>query len=94
MGVPVVSLIGDRHAARVGLSLLTAIGHAEWAAENEASYIEKAVTLAHDRARRSTLRESLRREVASSILCDHAGQAVRFEAALRQVWAEWCAEAK
>ena len=90
MGVPVVSLIGDRHAARVGLSLLTAIGHAEWAAENEEHYIEKAVTLAEDRALRSQLRESLRSEVAASILCDHKGQAARFEDALRQIWTEWC----
>ncbi len=90
MGVPVVSLIGDRHAARVGLSLLTAIGHADWAAENENAYIENAVTLAQDRALRSQLRESLRDEVAGSILCDHAGQAARFETALRQIWAEWC----
>jgi len=90
MGVPVLSLIGDRHAARVGLSLLTAIGHAEWAAENENAYIEKAVTLAQDRALRSQLRKSLRDEVAESILCDHAGQAARFETALRQIWSEWC----
>jgi protein O-GlcNAc transferase len=91
MGVPVVSLIGDRHAARVGLSLLTAIGHAEWASENEADYIEKAVALANDGTRRGALRESLRGEVAGSILCDHAGQAARFETALRQLWTEWCA---
>jgi predicted O-linked N-acetylglucosamine transferase (SPINDLY family) len=90
MGVPVVSLIGDRHAARVGLSLLTAIGHAEWAAENEHAYIEKAVALAEDRALRSQLRDSLRGQVAGSILCDHTGQATRFEAALRQTWCEWC----
>jgi predicted O-linked N-acetylglucosamine transferase (SPINDLY family) len=90
MGVPVVSLIGDRHAARVGLSLLTAIGHAEWAAENEHAYIEKAVALAEDRALRNQLRESLRGQVAGSILCDHTGQATRFEAALRQTWGEWC----
>ena len=90
MGVPVVSLIGDRHAARVGLSLLTAIGHAEWAAENEDAYIEKAVALAEDRALRSQLRDSLRGQVAGSILCDHTGQATRFEAALRQTWGEWC----
>lgn len=90
MGVPVVSLIGDRHAARVGLSLLTAIGHAEWATENENAYIEKVVTLAQDRALRSQLRESLRDEVSGSILCDHAGQAARFGTALRQIWAEWC----
>lgn len=94
MGVPVVSLIGDRHAARVGLSLLTAIGHAEWAVETEDAYIEKAVTLAQDRNLLRQLRESLRREVAASILCDHAGQAARFETALRQVWSEWCQEQK
>jgi len=91
MGVPVVSLIGDRHAARVGLSLLTAIGHAEWAVETEDAYIEKAVTLAQDRTLRSELRNALRGEVAGSILCDHAGQATRFEAALRQAWTDWCA---
>jgi predicted O-linked N-acetylglucosamine transferase (SPINDLY family) len=90
MGVPVVSLIGDRHAARVGLSLLTAVGHPEWAAENEEDYIEKAVALTEDRTLRADLRNSLRSEVAASILCDHAGQAARFEAALRQVWTEWC----
>ena len=90
MGVPVVSLIGDCHAARVGLSLLTAVGHPEWAAENEDTYIEKAMTLAQNRALRSQLRESLRSQVAGSILCDHAGQAARFEAALREIWAEWC----
>ena len=89
MGVPVVSLTGDRHAARVGLSLLTAVGHAEWATENEDAYIEKAVALAQDRALRSQLRELLRGEVAESILCDHAGQATRFEAALRQAWSKW-----
>jgi predicted O-linked N-acetylglucosamine transferase (SPINDLY family) len=91
MGVPVVSLIGDRHAARVGLSLLTAIGHAEWAVETEDAYIEKAVTLAQDRTLRSELRNALRGEVAGSILSDHTGQAKRFEAALRQAWADWCA---
>jgi predicted O-linked N-acetylglucosamine transferase (SPINDLY family) len=90
MGVPVVSLIGDRHAARVGLSLLTAVGHPEWAEEDEEHYIEKAVTLAQDRALRGQLRESLRSEVAASILCDHQRQAARFEAALRQAWVEWC----
>jgi predicted O-linked N-acetylglucosamine transferase (SPINDLY family) len=94
MGVPVVSLVGDRHAARVGLSLLTAIGHAEWAAENEDAYVEKAFTLAQDRALRSKLRESLRCEVSASILCDHARQATRFEASLRQTWSDWCTALK
>ena len=34
MGVPVVTLAGDRHAARVGASLLTAAGHTSWLARD------------------------------------------------------------
>jgi predicted O-linked N-acetylglucosamine transferase (SPINDLY family) len=90
MGVPVVSLIGDRHAARVGLSLLTAVGHPDWATETEEAYVDTAVSLAENRELRVRLRNSLRTEMAASILCDHSGQAARFEAALRQAWAEWC----
>lgn len=90
MGVPVVSLTGDRHAARVGLSLLTAIGHAEWAAENVDAYIAKAVALAQDRVHLGKLRESLRTEIADSILLNHPEQAMRFEKALRQIWTDWC----
>ena len=90
MGVPVVTLVGDRHAARVGLSLLTAIGYAEWATENEAAYIEKAVTLARDRTLREMLRQSLRQVVIKSPLLDHCAQATRFESALRVAWHEWC----
>ena len=91
MGVPVVSLIGNRHASRVGLSLLTAVGHADWATENTEAYIEKAVELAHDLALRQSLRSSLREDLTKSILYDHAGHATRFEAALRLAWREWCA---
>jgi predicted O-linked N-acetylglucosamine transferase (SPINDLY family) len=90
MGVPLVSLIGDGHAARVGLSLLTAIGHADWATENTEAYIEKAVDLAQDRVTRQSLRESLRSEVAASIICAHARQAALFEKALREAWSDWC----
>ncbi len=49
MGVPVVALAGDRHAARVGASLLTAIGHPEWIAHSAGDYIRIAAALAVDR---------------------------------------------
>jgi predicted O-linked N-acetylglucosamine transferase (SPINDLY family) len=90
MGVPVVSLVGDRHAARVGLSLLTAVGHADWVVETHEAYIEKAVALAGDRPLRETLRQTLRQDVSKSPLLDHAAQAEQFEAALRHAWGEWC----
>lgn len=90
MGVPVVALAGDRHAARVGASLLGSVGHPEWAAGSEDEYVAIAARLAADRAGRLALRTGLREEMARSPLMDHAGQAERFGAAVRRCWAEWC----
>jgi protein O-GlcNAc transferase len=90
MGVPVVSLVGEYHASRVGLSLLTAFGHADWAVPIPDTYIEKAISLAQDRPLRETLRQTLRKDVLNSTLLNHASQAARFEDALRQAWGEWC----
>jgi len=83
MGVPVVTLSGDRHCARVGASLLTAIGHPEWIARNWGEYVEIAAGLAVRRPDRAAVRA----EMAASSLLDHAGQAARLAAALRQCWA-------
>jgi len=90
MGVPVVTLAGDRHAARVGCSLLTAVGHPEWIARTEDDYVALAADLAADRRRLQELRSSLRPAMRASPLLDHAGQAARFGAALRNCWREWC----
>ncbi|MCX6951156.1 MAG: hypothetical protein NTV51_03080, partial [Verrucomicrobia bacterium] len=91
MGVPVVSLVGDRHMSRVGASLLTAVGRAEWLAQNADDYVRIATGLAGDPARLAAERSGLRAALAASPLLDHAGQAARFGAALRQCWAAWCA---
>ena len=90
MGVPVVSLAGDRHMSRVGVSLLTAAGHPEWVAATADEYVRIAVELAGDRAKLATLRQALREDMQRGPLLDHAGQAARFGAALRECWMEWC----
>ncbi len=92
MGVPVVTLAGDRHMSRVGVSLLNAIGHPEWVANSAESYLEIASGLAADRARLARWRTELRGELARSPLLDHAGQAERFAATLRDCWTAWCAD--
>lgn len=86
MGVPVVALLGDRHASRVGLSLLSAVGCADWVARTPDEYLEIALRLARDADRLATLRAELRSRMSRSPLCDHAGQAARFGAALRECW--------
>jgi len=90
LGVPVVTLAGDRHAARVGVSLLTAIGRHEWIAQDWADYVAIAVALAKDTPGRVVARQSLRDEMRRSALLDHAGQAARFGAAVRVCWQHWC----
>jgi protein O-GlcNAc transferase len=91
MGVPVVSLRGDRHVSRVGASLLAAAGHAEWVAGDPDGYVRIAAGLASDRAALAALRGALRSNLSRSPLLDHRGQAERFGRALRSCWAEACA---
>jgi protein O-GlcNAc transferase len=86
MGVPVVTLSGDRHAARVGASLLTAAGHTEWIARSPDEYVSIAASLASDRDKLIHLRRTLRNDLRGSPLLDHTGQAQRFGDALLACW--------
>lgn len=86
MGVPVVSLRGDRHSGRVGASLLTSAGLAECIAESKDRYIAIAAALATDIDRLRDLRTGLRAQLLRSPLCDSVSFAGRFEAALQQIW--------
>ena len=90
MGVPVVTLAGDRHAARVGVSLLTAAGHPEWIASTPDEFAAKALALASDGVGLAALRAGLRDQVKASVLCDQVSYAKRFHAALRDAWRAYC----
>ncbi len=93
MGVPVVTIRGDRHASRVGASLLSAVGHPEWIGADADDYIRIASGLAADVERVRRGRADLRAAMSRSALLDHAGQAARFGAALRAMWRAWCGQA-
>ena len=90
MGVPVITMTGRDHRARVGTSLLTAVGHPEWCARDAEDFARVASELALDPVRRAALRCSLRGEMEASPLLDFPGQAAKFGAALRGCWAAWC----
>ena len=67
MGVPVVSLHGDSHAGRVGVSLLSAVGHAEWIGADAAGYRN----VAHSLPQQATeSRRALRQQFLQSPLTD------------------------
>ncbi len=92
MGRPVVTLAGDRHAGRVGASLLTAVGRAAWVARTEAEYVGIARELANDAGKRETEAKELRGTLQQSPLLDHAGQAGRLGVALRALWRAYVAK--
>lgn len=73
MGVPVVSMYGDRHGTRFGLSFLSNIGMAELATDNRNMYISLAAGLVEDKKLLKVLHGSLRSIVQKSPLMDGAG---------------------
>jgi protein O-GlcNAc transferase len=90
MGVPVVTLAGDRFVARIGEAILTAIGHPEWIAPDPDRYVEIAAALAADPALRTRLRGDLRQELLASPLCDPRSFTAALEDAFRSIWRDWC----
>ena len=91
MGVPVVTLRGDRHAARVGASILTAVGLENLIAQTPDEYVATAAKLARERDALAALRVNLRERLRASPLCDGAGFARAVEGAYRAAWRDWCA---
>ena len=90
MGVPVITLAGDFHASRVGVSLLSNVGMPELISESVEDYIEKAAKLTNDLDRLQDLRIKLRPLMTRSALMDAKGFTRSLEAAYRQMWHRWC----
>lgn len=90
MGVPVVTLAGDRSIARGGVSLLSNLGLTELIAATPHEYVEIVQRLASDPAQLAALRGSLRERVQVSPFMDGARFTRNLEALYRQMWRAWC----
>jgi protein O-GlcNAc transferase len=90
MGVPVLTLMGDRFLSHIGESILQNAGLPEWVAADADGYVARAVSHASDLPRLETLRTGLRQQVLASPLFDAPRFARHFEAALREMWTQWC----
>lgn len=91
MGVPVVTLAGDRWVSRVGTSILSSVGLDALVATTPAAYVDLAASLAADTARLRELRATLRGQLARSALCDADRFTRALESAYREMWHRWCA---
>ncbi|MBI4625477.1 MAG: tetratricopeptide repeat protein [Verrucomicrobia bacterium] len=92
MGVPVLTLAGDRHASRVGVSLLTNVGLPEFVTTNSNAYVDAAVATAGDVPHLAAQRASLRERMQRSPLMDAPRFARAIESAYRTMWHRWCGQ--
>jgi predicted O-linked N-acetylglucosamine transferase (SPINDLY family) len=91
MGVPVVTLIGQRPVSRAGWSQLSNLGLTELAAQTQEQFVQIAVKLAQDLPKLSNLRATLRRRMEQSPLMHAPKFAHGIEAAYRRMWQTWIA---
>jgi predicted O-linked N-acetylglucosamine transferase (SPINDLY family) len=90
MGVPVLTLAGERPVSRSAASILGALDLQDWVAGTPAEYVRFALAHAGATQRLAALRGSLRQRLRASPLMDEARFARDVEAAYRQAWRAWC----
>ena len=86
MGVPVITLLGDRHVGRVGASILTNVGLKDFIARDIDSYINLAVKMSANTKKLKEIRMTLRRQMQESLLCDARSFAGNVETSYKDMW--------
>lgn len=94
MGVPVLTLDGDRLVSRQGVGLMMNAGLPDWVARDADDYVAKAVAHAADVPALAALRAGLRQQVLASPVFDGARFAHHLEEAWRGMWGKWCASGR
>jgi protein O-GlcNAc transferase len=94
MGVPVVSLAGDKGVSRGGLSILSNLGNPEWVARSPEQYVQIARRLAGDVEGLARVRGELRGRLRASPLMDPKTFVAGLEGVYREMWTAYCAGRK
>ncbi len=90
MGVPLLTMGGDRYVSRMGVSMLQNLGIEDWIAVDTQDYINKAITFASDLSALSAMRKGQRAKFLASAVCDAPRFALNLEDAFRDMWRQWC----
>jgi protein O-GlcNAc transferase len=90
MGVPLITLRGERLLSRQGESMLVNAGLEAWIAADRRHYVELASAMSSDLGALAQLRASLRARLEASPLMNAQRFAGHLEAALRGMWRRWC----
>jgi predicted O-linked N-acetylglucosamine transferase (SPINDLY family) len=90
MGVPIVTLSGNRHAGRMVASVLVHAGFSEWIATTREQYVAIAANLAADPASLAPIRQQMRARLLASTLCDGRAFTSDLEEVYRRLWTRAC----
>lgn len=88
MGIPVITLYGNKWISRQASTFLKAIKHEELIAHDMNEYINKAIELASDIERLKTYRTNLKSEMKVNLNSDDYVK--KFEAAIEDMWQQKC----
>jgi len=86
MGIPIVTLAGEKHLSRVGVSHLTNIGYPDWIATDFDKYVKIAEKLASDTQTLNAIRLGLRKKMSASPLMDGKSFTAELEQRLLDIW--------
>lgn len=87
-GVPSVTLAGNNHRSRVGLSIMSNIGHEDWVAHSQQEYIDLALAKASDLDALETFRAGIRNDMRESGVMDGERFTRKLEGAFERAWQE------
>ena len=86
MGVPVLTLKGDRYLFHFGESINSNLNMKDWIADNKDDYFKKAIQFSSDLGRLAKIRTSLRKEVLLSSVFDSNRFSKHFGEMLQDMW--------
>ena len=92
MGAPLMTLIGETHASRVGASLLINFGLQDLICQSPEEYMAKTIAFAQQPEALRKTRVMMRTRMLHSPLLSEEWFTLKFEAALRGMWREYCGE--
>ena len=86
MGVPVITLLGNRHVGRIGASIMANVDLTNFIAQDIDGYVQLAVEMAANTNYLQEISEGLRERMQRAPLCDGRSFASNVESAYQEMW--------
>lgn len=92
MGVPVVTLEGDRPVSRIGASLMARAGLPQFITHSEDEYLACVLNFANNLPELNRIRLGLRERIAGNLSASAEQLTRSVEQVYRNIWHKWCDE--